>query len=152
MDKEKIKCVALGVDDGGEFVEILQAQPQTPEDRIAALEARIMTMTKSIDALFAMVKATMDSGNKKGDADLKAIIDEKKKEGKSEIPEGTVLWGPTRGLNFFMTVQHGGFYVGTTRYDSPSAAAEAVSGVRRSGWAFWRLSDGKTLKEAFKNG
>lgn len=152
MDKEKIKCVALGVDDGGEFIEVLQAQPHTAEERMVALEAQILNITKSIDALFAMVKAMMDSGNKKGDADLKAVIDEKKKEGKAEIPEGTVLWGTTRGLNFFMTVQHGGFYVGTTRYDSPSAAAEAVSGVRRSGWAFWKLSDGKTLKEAFKNG
>lgn len=152
MDKEKIKCVALGSDDGGEFIEILQTQPQTVDERLASLEAQVMALTKSNDALFAQVKSLTDSSNKKADAELKEIIEEKKKEGKAEIPEGTILWGTTRGLNFFMTVQHGGFYVGTTRYDSPSAAAEAVSGVRRSGWTFWRLSDGKTLKEAFKNG
>lgn len=152
MDKEKIKCVALGVDDGGDFIEVLPAQPQTDHDRLIASEAQIITLTKSLDALWSVVKALTDAVSKKSDVDLKTVIEEKKKEGKAEIPEGTILWGTTRGMNFFLTVQHGGFYVGTTRYDSPSAAAEAVSGVRRSGWAFWKLPDGKTLKEAFKNG
>ncbi|RLI56702.1 MAG: hypothetical protein DRO87_07760, partial [Candidatus Thorarchaeota archaeon] len=42
-----------------------------------------------------------------------------------------------------------GFRVGDQIYKSLSAAAEAVSGVRRSGWTFWKLPDGRTAKEAF---
>ena len=43
-----------------------------------------------------------------------------------------------------------GYYIDNVKYYSLSAAAEAVSGVRRSGWTFWKLVDGTTVKEAFR--
>ena len=71
---------------------------------------------------------------------------------KENIPVGTTLVSHSqRGGLRFLTVTADGYYVGITKYDSLSAAAEAVSGVRRSGWTFWKLADGRTAKEAYKD-
>ena len=52
---------------------------------------------------------------------------------------------------FILTVGNDGKYkVGDIMFPSLSASAEHVSGVRRSGWTFWKLLDGRTLKEAYK--
>jgi hypothetical protein len=68
-----------------------------------------------------------------------------------EIPEGTELHGKTKGVNFYCVVRNGGFYVGTTKYDSLSAAAQGVNGgTRVSGLIFWKLPDERTVKEAYK--
>ena len=67
------------------------------------------------------------------------------------IPIGTILLGTTKDQTYLLIVDELGEYmVGYTKYTSLSAAAEAVSGVRRSGWTFWKLSDGTTAKESFK--
>lgn len=67
------------------------------------------------------------------------------------LPLNTSFIGISKGTPFVMVVNAEGKYVvGMDAYDSLSAAAEAVSGVRRSGWTFWRLLDRKTtLKEAY---
>jgi hypothetical protein len=72
-------------------------------------------------------------------------------ETKNRVPVGTTLIGKTKNLTFFLTTTEDGYNVGTTKYDSLSAAAEAVSGCRRSGWTFWKLDDGRTAKEVFKD-
>jgi hypothetical protein len=71
---------------------------------------------------------------------------------KDGIPNELVCIGETEKQQFplCMTVKPEYYQVGLTQYPSVSAAAEAVSGVRRSGWAFWKLPDGRTLKEVFK--
>lgn len=53
---------------------------------------------------------------------------------------------------YILIVDQDGIYrIGQTRFSSLSAAAEHVSGVRRSGWTFWRFFDGRTLKEVYKD-
>lgn len=147
----EVKCVALGEDVAeAELVEIADAGPMSTEEQLAHLEQRVYHLTTALDSLFLMVKELRDSDHKEENVKISDVIEAKKKENKVEIPEGTVLTGKTKGLSYFMHVKDGGFYVGITRYDSLSAAAEGISGVRRSGWTFWRLPDGKTVKETFK--
>lgn len=50
-----------------------------------------------------------------------------------------------------MVDEDGAYRVGNEKFASLSAAAEHVSGVRRSGWTFWSLFDGRTLKEVYKD-
>ena len=50
---------------------------------------------------------------------------------------------------YVLSIKHDRYYIGTTGYDSLSSAAEAASGVRRSGWTFWKMPDGRTVKEAY---
>jgi len=148
---KEVRCVALGEDIiDGEVIEVLEEQPRTNAEKIAALEQRMYHLTNSLDSLFAMVKNLRDVANKEEDHSIHNIIEEKKKASKVEIPEGTVLTGKTNGLSYFLQIREDGFYVGITKYESLSAAAEGVSGVRRSGWTFWKLPNGKTVKETFK--
>lgn len=71
---------------------------------------------------------------------------------KDGIPIGTVCTGATEKSQFllYLTVLKDGYQVGSKIYDSLSAAAEDVSGVRRSGWTFWKLPGGIALKDAYK--
>lgn len=150
MTTKEIKCVALGDDADIEEVQVEERQPRTNEEKISSLEQRVSFLTSSMDSVFTMVKKLGDKIDTNRNRDIGALIEKKKKENKVEIPEGTILTGTTKGLNYFMHIKDGGFYVGITRYESLSAAAEGVSGVRRSGWTFWKLPDGKNVKEALK--
>ena len=147
----EIKCVALG-DDVAEVdvIEVANNQPKTTEEKIVSLEDRISDFGNALDSVFTMVKELRGDINKEVDHKITAVIEENKRENKIEVPEGTILTGITKGLSYFLHAKDGGFYVGITRYGSLSAAAEGVSGVRRSGWTFWKLPDGKTVKETFK--
>lgn len=147
----EVKCVALGDDIAEtEIVEVAEGKSVTTEEKVVILEERVYFLTNALDSMFSIVKALRDDLNQEKDHKLTAVIEEKRKNNKIEVPEGTVLTGKTKGLSYFLLTKDGGFYVGITRYDSLSAAAEGVSGVRRSGWTFWRLPDGKTVKEVFK--
>jgi hypothetical protein len=69
---------------------------------------------------------------------------------KDGIPIGISLMGASiKGGIRVLTVNNDGYYIGITKYESLSAAAEAVSGTRRSGWTYWKIPDGRTIKEAF---
>lgn len=147
----EVKCVALGADiEEAEIIEAVEEQPGTLDEQVSVLRDRVSYLTNAMDSMFSMVKELQDDVNQERNHNLTAVIEEKKKENKIEIPEGTVFTGQTKGLSYFLQAKDGGFYVGITRYDSLSAAAEGVSGVRRSGWTFWKLPDGKTVKEVFK--
>jgi len=144
----KTNLVALG-EDIEDVIEIAhEEEPVSLEDKISSIEKRIFNITSSMDSLFQMVKELRDSSK----ADIDKKVNEKISESKekAEIPEGTELVGTSRGINYFCMVRSGGFFVGITKYASLSAAAEGVSGVRRSGWTFWKLPDGRTVKEAYK--
>ena len=148
-----LKCVALGEEDTSE--ELAQTEPATApvsmEQRMAAIETRQLHITNSIDSLFQIVKSLRDKSSKDQDTKINEVINKKKKEQKIEIPEGTMLHAASKGLSYFCRVEAGGFKVGATSYESLSAAAEGVSGVRRSGWTFWRMSDNRTVKEVYKD-
>lgn len=121
-------------------------QPQTVEERITVMEKWLVELTASFNAVNSTRlkdKRTSERSNTKdvatGDLNKDGI----------EIGSSFIGVSSKSGI-FVLTVQADGYYVGETRFDSLSAAAEAVSGVRRSGWTFWKLTDGRTLKEAFR--
>jgi len=150
MDKE-IRCVALG-EDVEESVCVVQphAEPKSIEQRLDDQQKQIMQLTSALDSMASMIKELRDDYRKREDEKLTKIIEDNKKAHKMEIPEGTLLHGATHGLTFYCTVADGGFKVGNRTYNSLSQAAEGISGVRRSGWTFWRLPDGRTVKEVYK--
>lgn len=151
-DKEAFKYVALGEE--GPEVEMVEVglQPQTQEEKINAIEIRVNQLTLSIDSLHSIMKKIRGRADAKKDYAISEKIEKTKSDMK--VPEGTVLVGITRNVPYYCEVKSGAFYVGVTRYQTLSSAAEGVSGVRRSGWTFWKLSggkhDGKTVKEVFK--
>ncbi len=151
MEQKEVKCVALGEDVEME-VAVVQAHPGplSTDQRLSDQQLQLTQLARSLDSLSRMVKEMRDDYRRGEDDRLNGIIEDNKKAKKMELPEGTELHGKTKGINFFCVVRNGGFYVGTTRYDSLSAAALGVSGVRRSGWMFWKLSSGKTVKEMYK--
>jgi len=151
-DNFELKCIALGEEDmSEELAEVEPAEePASVDQKLAAIELRLFHITNSIDSLFQIVKGLRDKSYKERDIKINKTIEQKKSEKKIEIPEGITLHGSTNGLSYFCQVKSDGFYVGEKRYDSLSAAAAGISGVRRSGWTFWRLSDGRTVKEVYK--
>ena len=109
----------------------ITAQPVTIEERLETLTRRVDELTKSFNAMHSsVVKNSRIPAN---------------------IPPGTLLFGKNGKKESILVVTETGFFIGQTRYNSLSAAAKIVSGIRRSGWAFWKTADGKTAKEAFNN-
>jgi hypothetical protein len=147
-----IPIVALGEDEFDEVVEMMDQLPHSMEERVAMLEGRQEQLVQMMDNVFAILKDVRAMVQAESDQRVTEAINHNLKSKKLGIPEGTVLNGTTKGLSYFLQVKDGAFYVGNTRYDTLSAAAEAVSGVRRSGLTFWKLDDGKTVKEVFKRG
>ncbi len=119
----------------------LAVKPKTVEERIDLLETMVRNLLK-INAKLIIGKAD-NSANAYDNASLN----------KQGIPVGTCLIGTAKGgVPRVLSVAKDSYFVGETEFNSLSAAAEAVSGViRKSGWVFWKLPDGRTLKEAFKN-
>lgn len=128
-------------------------EPSTVEDRLKALEDKIEAMS----ILFNQVKnalekkKTASSEQAYRETDTNGYIKSGSKDVNSDgIPINTGFTGVTRGVPYFLKARRDGYYVGSTRYGSLSAAAEGVSKVRRSGWTFWKLKGGKTAKQIFK--
>jgi len=73
---------------------------------------------------------------------------------KDGIPLNSTYIGYTKKskIPFILSVdKNGRYFIKNIEFESLSAAAEYVSGVRRSGWSFWKnINNGKTLKEMFK--
>lgn len=139
-------CVALGRDlndEGVERVDNNEAKRRLSlEERVEGLEAREANLVNLIDHLLATVKELRN-----GEPIVNSVSPQR---GEANIPNGTVFRGTTKGRTYFLKVRDGKFYVGNQEYDSLSSAAAGVSGVRRSGWTFWKLKDGRTAKNAFK--
>jgi len=142
-------AVTLGKDIIVDEIE-MEADPVTVEDRLAYLEQAIKQHTLSLDSLYSIVKE--NNVNQIEEKHIDDQIEINKSDNK--IPIGTRLIGTTKGTPFWCMVKEDGFYVGINRYDSLSAAAKMVSGVRRSGWSFWKFdtgqNKGKSVKEIYK--
>jgi len=151
-NEKSSKYVALG-EEGPELEMVeIGPQPVTQEEKISAIEIRVNQLALSIDSLHSIIKKLRDRTEAKRDYAISEKIEKIKSDGK--IPEGTVLVGITKNVPYYCEVKNGAFYIGITRYPTLSSAAEGVSGVRRRGWTFWKLSggkhNGKTVKEVFK--
>lgn len=103
---------------------IIPSDPHSLENRVRSLEARVTLLESS---------------------------QEPKEEPKeTKRPElGTVLRGESQGKLFTLEVLQDGFLCSDGMvYQSLSAAAQGVSGNRRSGWKFWKDSRGVPIGEA----
>lgn len=111
-------------------------EPLTIEERLSVLEAKIESLIQN-----------------RAERREEERIDPQPSPGvnKDGIPINLNFIGITRGVPYVLTVLPDAYYVGNRPYPSLSAAAKAVSGVRRSGWTFWKLPNGRTAKEVFKN-
>ena len=116
----------------------------SPEERIFLLEEQMNHMQRVI------LKLRKDQGAVSAAAAVEVPSGDLNKDG---LPIGAVCYGSTEKspFLFYLTIEEDGYVVGSTTFGSLSAAAEAVSQVRRSGWTFWKLLDGRTLKEAFRD-
>lgn len=144
MDKSK---VALGSTNAPLTATCLTINPTKldPDERIQLLEEQMKHMQRIISKLKRTRSSSTEINGGVPSEDLN----------KDGIPLGMVCFGATEKspFLFYLTVEMDYYTVGSYQFPSLSSAAEAVSGVRRSGWTFWKFLDGdkvKTLKETFK--
>lgn len=115
----------------------------TLEERVKALQQQVEDLVKA----FHTVNSVRIKDKRQQEVYDNPYITNANKDG---IPIGLSLLGSSiKGGIHVLTINADGYYVGITKFDSLSAAAEGVSGVRRSGWTYWKLPDGRTVKEAF---
>lgn len=111
------------------------------------LEEKVDVLTRNVEDLTRLIHTMSLSKTRRKDFSKDIVFDNANKDG---IPTGISLIGSSvkNGIQI-LTVNIDGYYIGVDKYDSLSAAAEASSGIRRSGWVYWKLPDGRTVKEAF---
>ena len=117
----------------------LAIKPKTVEDRLAVLENMVSKL----------MHANINLRSNKRRTDSNAYVNSVKNE--DNIPIGISLIGLTPAGPRILSVMVDGYYIGGHKYGSLSAAAEAASGiVRKSGWVFWKMPDGRKVKDVFK--
>lgn len=136
------KRIALGTG-ADQPATAVATQPLTLEEKVELLTQQVEQLTKAFHA----VNSVRLKDKRQQEINDSFPLQHANKDG---IPIGLSLVGVSmRGGIHVLTVNSDGYYIGLNRYDSLSAAAEAASGVRRSGWTYWKLNDGRTAKEAF---
>lgn len=119
----------------------LVVKPKSTDDRIDALENMVATLI-DLNSRLVGVKPETKPMNAYDNIP----------RNKDGIPIGISLIGQTEYGPRILSVAKDGYFVGEIQYPSLSSAAEAVSGVvRKSGWVFWKLPNGKSLKEVYKS-
>lgn len=122
------------------------AEPQGVEERLKLLETKLSAMT---EAFYVARNALIEKGKENNNA--YENVDVEAETNKDGIPINSHFIGISKGVPNVLMVNKDGLYVaGNSTFNSLSAAAKKVSGVRRSGWVFWKLFDGRTVKEAFR--
>jgi len=113
--------------------------PTTVKEQVTLLEERVASLTRIFNTISSdLVKKTRHQ-------DIHNVY-----TNKDGIPIDISLLGQSmRGGIHVLSVKQDKYYIGTSGYDSLSAAAEAASGIRRSGWVFWKTPDGRTVKEVY---
>lgn len=134
--------IALGTAISNSGVAVVN-DPLTLEEKVAALQQQVQEL---ISAFHAVNSIRIKDKRLQENHDNPCLVN----ANKDGIPTGISLLGSSaKGGIHVLTVAPDGYYIGITKFDSLSAAAEAVSGVRRSGWTYWKMSDGRTIKEVF---
>jgi len=116
-------------------------------EKPSTIDDKVESLVKQVEELTRLIHSMSFSKNRPQYKDTNSEFYNANKDG---IPVGISLLGSSvkNGIQV-LTVNNDGYYIGITKYDSLSAAAEASSGVRRSGWVYWKLPDGRTVKDAF---
>ena len=134
--------IALGVAMTGSGVATV-GESMTLEEKVTALQRQVEDLVKA----FHVVNSVRIKDKRHQEMYDNPCFANANKDG---IPIGISLMGTSvKGGVHVLTVNADGYYIGITKFDSLSAAAEVVSGVRRSGWTYWKLPDGRTIKEVF---
>ena len=114
-------------------------RPRSVEDRLTAIEN-----------MLAMLATNIASNEDKPVKNLNAY--EGLPMNRDGIPLNMSLIGNSKFGARILFVAEDAYYLGDVPYNSLSAAAEAASGIiRKSGWVYWKLPNGRSLKEAFKS-
>lgn len=114
-------------------------RPRSIEDRLTAIENMI-----------AMLANNISNTEDKPVRNLNAY--DGLPMNKDGVPLNMSLIGHSKFGARILFVAEDAYYIGNEAYNSLSAAAEAASGiVRKSGWVYWKLPDGRSLKEALKD-
>jgi hypothetical protein len=122
----------------------------------AALKDEITELKLKLDSITEMFYILRKRYSKKKEQtienDAKVVVDNDifNKDG---VPLNSSFIGFTQNSRYpyiLIVDENGDYKVGSNTFPSLSASAEFVSGVRRSGWTFWKLLDGRTLKEVYK--
>ena len=129
----------------------------TPSNETNAdLKLKLEEFTIKLDSMASMLRLIRKQATKKyKEQSGEEVIEEENLMNKDGIPLNTVYTGITSKspYPYILIVDGNGDYkIGEKSFDSLSMAAEFVSGVRRSGWTFWKTFDGRTIKEVFKDG
>lgn len=134
--------IALGMAMSNSGIAIA-GEPVTIEERVATLQKQVEDLVKAFHAISSL---RIKDKRQQEVYDNPCLVN----ANKDGIPTGISLLGTSiRGGIHVLTVNPDGYYIGIKKFDSLSAAAEAVSGVRRSGWTYWKMADGRTIKEVF---
>jgi len=142
MNKDKFVPLGSAPPSKGSCLAV-RPEKLTDAARLEILEKQLFHMSKEIAAL-------RGQSNRAESPKVTATGVPLNKDG---IPVGVVCTAATErhpSILFYLTVHTDGYQVGSKVYDSLSSAAKDISGVRRSGWTFWRLPGGKTLKEVYR--
>lgn len=116
-------------------------KPKNEHERLAFIENKLSMLTEIVARMQKAVHL-----DEKREEEMSAYED----VNRDGLTIGSNFIGTTKGMTYVLTVQNDAYYIGATPYASLSAAAEGVSGVRRSGWTFWKLPDGRTVKEVYR--
>jgi hypothetical protein len=123
--------------------------------RVPVAKTSDLEIGRRVEALEELMKTVFDVIGSESFANIVAASRKEEPKlltntNKDGIPIGMPLYGESqRGGLEVLTVLADCYELSGTPYQTLSAAAEATSGVRRSGWAFWRTPEGASAKEAF---
>lgn len=126
-------------------------------DDIPTLQAQLKDLKLKLDAmvtLFHMLRKTVGNKHKNERHMDPPKAGDNGIYNKDGIPLNSQYIGYTQSSEYpyILVVDTEGLYhVGHNTFTSLSASAEFVSGVRRSGWTFWKLLDGRTIKEVYRD-
>lgn len=96
------------------------------------LEKRIASLEKQLGYILSRIRE----------------IGKKPETNKDNLPIGMILKGKSKGQEYTLEVLEKGYLCSTGELEETlSAAAERVSGNRRSGWAFWCDGNGRPVGE-----
>jgi hypothetical protein len=128
---------------------VIIEKPATLEERVAALQRQLEELAAAFHAVNS-IRIKDKRQSERTQRVTPSITLNTNSTNYDGIPIGTSLLGfSTRGGIDVLTVKIDGYYLGIRRFETLSAAAEASSGVRRSGWTYWKIHDGRTVKEVF---
>lgn len=114
----------------GEASEITQVTATIIPAPQSLLERRIMELESQLEKVTRQLEEKVPELNK------------------DNLPTGMILQSESKGQRFTLEVLEEGYLTSTGEVsDTLSHAAEAVSGNRRSGWAFWKDGRGTPIGE-----